>query len=70
MIRDSKLLAEFELEEARNEKPDYLSALRIFEGLWLEGMTLGILPLKDPLEGIEVDIRIVEDIESCLSRLL
>jgi hypothetical protein len=28
--------------------------------MWLEGMALGVLPLKDPLEGIEVDIRIAE----------
>ena len=28
------------------------------EGMWREGMALGVLPLKDPLEGIEVDIRI------------
>jgi hypothetical protein len=26
--------------------------------MWREGMALGVLPLKDPLEGIEVDIRI------------
>ncbi len=58
MIKDPKMLAEFEREEARNEKPDYGSALRIFEAMWLEGMALGVLPLKDPLEGIDVDIRI------------
>jgi len=32
--------------------------LRIFEAMWKEAMLLGVLPLKDPLEGIEVDIRI------------
>jgi hypothetical protein len=25
--------------------------------MWEEGRKLGVLPLKDPLEGIEVDIR-------------
>lgn len=58
MIKDAKLLAEFEDEQIRAERPDYGSALRIFEGMWEEGIALGVLPLRDPLEGIEVDIRI------------
>ena len=58
MIKDPEVLAKFEREEMKREKPDYLSALRLFEGMWREGMALGVLPLKDPLEGIDVDIRI------------
>jgi len=58
MIKDSELLEKFEREETIKEKLDYGSALRIFEGMWREGMALGVLPLKDPLEGIKVDIRI------------
>ena len=58
MIKDAGLLGKFEREELKKENMDYESALRIFEGMWLEGMALGVLPLKDPLEGVEVDIRI------------
>ena len=58
MIKNPELLADFEQEEMKREKPDYVSALRLFEGMWQEGMALGVLPLQDPLEGIEVDIRI------------
>ncbi|MBW1803397.1 MAG: hypothetical protein JRJ85_22035 [Deltaproteobacteria bacterium] len=58
MIKDSELLERFEREELKKEHHDYASALRIFEGMWLEGISLGVLPLKDPLEGIDVDIRI------------
>lgn len=58
MIKHPELLADFEQQEMRREKPDYISALRLFEGMWREGMALGVLPLQDPLEGIEVDIRI------------
>lgn len=58
MIKDPEVLADFEHQEMRREKPDYISALRLFEGMWKEGMALGVLPLEDPLEGIEVDIRI------------
>jgi hypothetical protein len=58
MIKDAKLVAEFEENQLKKEKPDYGSALRIFEAMWREAMLLGVLPLKDPLEGIEVDIKI------------
>ena len=67
MIKDTRLLTEFEESELRKEKPDYLSALRIFEAMWKEAMALGVLPLKDPLEGIEVDIkiaRVLNDVRS------
>jgi hypothetical protein len=58
MIKDPELLKKFEREEMKREKPDYMSALRLFEGMWREGLALGVLPLEDPLEGIDVDIRI------------
>ena len=58
MIKDAKLLAQFEKEMIKNEPLDYRRSLKIFEGMWLEGKAMGVLPLKDPLEGIEVDIRI------------
>lgn len=58
MIKNGKLLAEFERECIRSEKSDYLESLKLFEEMWKEGVLLGVLPLKDPLEGIEVDLRI------------
>jgi len=58
MIRDNELLTEFEREYLRQEKTDYFSSLRLFEEMWKEGVFLGVLPPKDPLEGIEVDLRI------------
>jgi hypothetical protein len=67
MIKDVRLLAEFEDDEIRKEQSDYGSALRLFEAMWKEAMLLGVLPLKDPLEGIEVDIkiaRILNDVRS------
>ena len=54
----SGLLEEFNRNEVKREKPDYIAALSLFEGMWREGMALGVLPLKDPLDGIDVDIRI------------
>jgi hypothetical protein len=58
MVKDRKLLEEFNKKQIQSEKPDYFRALAIFEEMWKEGILLGVLPLKDPLEGIEVDIRI------------
>jgi hypothetical protein len=58
MIKDAKLLAAFNDALLRKEKLDYAASLRIFEAMWDEGRKLGVLPLKDALEGIEVDIRI------------
>jgi hypothetical protein len=58
MIKDARIMQAFEDEQVRNERLDYPTALRIFEAMWREGMALGVLPPKDPLEGIEVDIRI------------
>jgi hypothetical protein len=58
MIKDAKLLAEFNDELLKKERLDYAAALRILDAMWEEGRNLGVLPLKDPLEGIEVDIRV------------
>lgn len=58
MIKDAEFLQGFNDEQTRQERLDHASALRIFEEMWNEAVALGVLPLKDPLEGIEVDIQI------------
>ncbi len=58
VIKDAVYFEKFNQQELRKEKLDYLSALRIFEGMWREAISLGVLPSKDPFEGIEADIRI------------
>lgn len=64
MIKNIRILEEFERKEIKKEKPDYLKSLKIFEALWNEGVNLGVLPLKDPLEDIETDIRIARILNS------
>ena len=64
MIKNPEILRRFEKEDLRHQKTDYLHALKIFEALWNEGVTLGVLPLKDPLEDIETDIRIARILNS------
>ena len=58
MIRPHKLLEEFEKQELKKPSAGYLAQLPIFEALFQEAKTLGVFPLKDPLDGIDVDIRI------------
>ncbi|GBE05578.1 MAG TPA: hypothetical protein ENG95_07230 [Nitrospirae bacterium] len=64
MIKNAKALEDLGKEEVRKEKPDYFKSLEVFESLWHEGITLGTLPMKDPLEDIETDIRIARILNS------
>ncbi len=51
---------------SRQEGPLPLDrSYRILEGLWLEGVRLGVLPPCDPWEGIETDIRLAGILNSC-----
>ena len=54
------MLAGFNDEQLKKESLDYATALRMLDAMWDEGCKLGVLPLKDPLDGIEVDIRIAK----------
>ena len=58
MIKNPDILKRFEKEYSRKEKLPFKQALAIFEDMWKEGVTLGVLPPRNPLEGIETDIRI------------
>ncbi|MBI4468180.1 MAG: hypothetical protein HY650_02550 [Acidobacteria bacterium] len=58
MIKDADLLNEFEKSQIRGEPPDFRQNLIIYEALFREATAMGIFPLKDPLDGIDVDIRL------------
>ena len=66
MVKDAKMLAEFEERELKKERLSYSQALKIFEAMWQEGLALGALPLKDPLEGIEAKISLARILNLCL----
>jgi len=53
MIRDPAMLREWEEQYARSQPVDFRHNLRVFESLYEEARSLGILPLVDPLEGLE-----------------
>lgn len=65
MIKDTKLLKKFEDNLIKKEKLSYYDALRIFEMMWQEAHTLGILPPSDPLDGIETKIKISKILNLC-----
>lgn len=65
MIRDARALQRLEDSVIRGRKLSHPQALRLFEAMWQEGAALGVLPPKDPLEGIDVDMRIARIVNSC-----
>lgn len=66
MVKNSLLLREFEyLFQKKEGRLSFEKAMEIFTSLWQEAKDLKIIPLKDPLEGIEVDIRIAKILNSC-----
>lgn len=62
MIRNRELWEKWESEYRRKEAVDFLQNLRLLEGLYEEARCLGVLPLRDPWEGLEVKIRIAKAI--------
>jgi hypothetical protein len=67
MIRNLQKIEAFEKEFIKRDKSlSYEKALKIFTSLWKEGMDLGVLPPQDPMEGIEIDIKIAKILNSCL----
>lgn len=59
-FRKREELQKFEFDFLRKEKADISMNFRILEALYREAVTLGILPLKHPLDGIEVDLKIAK----------
>lgn len=67
MIKNVKLLQEFEKDFIKKHPLSYDESLKLLDGMWELGMSLGVLPPKDPWEGIEVDIRVAR-ILNCLKK--
>jgi hypothetical protein len=58
MVKNSEKLRAFEVERIRTEKVDVERNFRIVDALYDEARMLGMLPPKDPLEGIENKARL------------
>jgi transcriptional regulator with XRE-family HTH domain len=57
-------LLEFAINLLRKEKVDYGRNLRVVNALYNEAVALGTLPLRNPLDGIEVDFKIAKVVNS------
>ncbi len=60
MIKNYKLFEKFEKEFKKKEKLTIEEKYEIYNAMYEEAVELGIFPLKNPLEGIEVDIKIAK----------
>jgi len=58
MIQNASILRSFENALTRREPADHRRNLVIFEAMYSEARTLGIIPLQNSLDGIDVDIRL------------
>jgi len=58
MVRNPHLLDALNKDQIQAFPPDYLRNLSLFESLYNEAQALGAWPPRDPLEGIETDIRL------------
>jgi hypothetical protein len=58
MIRNPHLVEEFERRDAQRLPLDPVRNLMIYEAMYEEARQFGALPLADPLDGIEVDVRL------------
>ncbi len=67
MVKNPELLQKFKNTLYKNEGPfPFLHSLRIFTSMWKQAVTMGVLPPKKTLEGIETDIKIANVLNSCL----
>ncbi len=60
----TKEFREFELTLLRKEKIDIKRNFKIVEALYKEAVALGVIPLRDPLDGLDVDLRIAKVVNS------
>lgn len=58
MIKDWGAWTEWERRWVRDQAPDFAANLRLLDAMYEWARQLGAFPPADPLEGIEVDIRI------------
>ncbi len=71
MIKNPEIMAQFEkafLKE--NGRIPFAHAMKLFAAMWQEAITFGIFPSKEPMEGIDVDIKIAKVLNSCSKKSL
>ena len=63
-VRKWRELPRFELDFLKKDKGDIVRNFHIVEALYQEAVTLGVIPFKNPLDGIEVDLKIARAVNN------
>ena len=58
MIKDAKYFEQWENQLIASEPPDYEKNLKLYEAMIEHARLLGAWPPADPLEGLEIDVKI------------
>lgn len=64
MIKNKKKFQRFEDNITRNSKVDVEKNFQLLEAMYQEALIFGVFPLKNPLSGIETDIKIAKVVNS------
>lgn len=64
MIKNREELQKIENEIIRKEKVNILKNFRLVEAMYNEAVSLGVFPMKNALEGLEVDLKVAKVINS------
>jgi hypothetical protein len=64
MVKNSLLLKKFNDDYMRKENADILRNLQLQDQLYKQAKALSTFPLQDPLEGLEIDIKMAKVINS------
>jgi hypothetical protein len=64
MITNRREFEKFEKDVIKNDKVDLHKNLAILNALYEEAVALGVFPLKDPLDGLDVDLKIARVVNS------
>ena len=64
MIRNAGILQNLEKELIRKEPVDVSANFRIVDALYREAVSLGVFPLKNPMDGVETIIKVAKVVNS------
>ncbi|HPG40552.1 MAG TPA: hypothetical protein PLP19_04550 [bacterium] len=64
MVINPHILEEFERQQQRREKVDFNKNRRLFKEMYKHAVRMGAIPSANPLEGIEVKIKLARIINS------
>ncbi len=58
MIKNREIVQKFEEELIKKEKVNLIKNFQIMDAMYKEARALGVIPMKDPLDGWDIDAKI------------